>query len=120
MAASGKEVHAAQLSIHFPDGKATHVLMNAAPLRDEKHNVFGAVAAFVDVTAQKQANELLRKESQREDEFLAVLAHELRNPLAAIQTGLELMKHGPNTPPSQSPYSGNHGTVSFSPGKVDR
>lgn len=100
-AASGKEVKAAELSIHFPDDKVTHVLMNAAPLRDDKGIVLGAVAAFVDVTAQKQANEILRTESQRKDEFLAILAHELRNPLAAIQTGLELMKHG-STTPSQS------------------
>lgn len=101
-AATGKEVRAAELSIHFPDDKLIHVLMNAAPVRDEMDNVIGAAAAFVDVTAQKQANETLMQEARRKDEFLAILAHELRNPLAAIQTGLELMKHGPASSPSQS------------------
>jgi signal transduction histidine kinase len=36
----------------------------------------------------------LREESQRKDEFLAVLAHELRNPLAPLATGLEVLRHG--------------------------
>jgi PAS domain S-box-containing protein len=94
-AATGAEVWGRELSIRFPDGREPlHVLMNAAPLRDERGQVFGAVAAFVDITAQKKASESLKLEAQHKDEFLAVLAHELRNPLATIQSGLELMKTG--------------------------
>jgi signal transduction histidine kinase/CheY-like chemotaxis protein len=46
----------------------------------------------VDVTAQKRAEEQLRDQDRRKDEFLATLAHELRNPLAPIRTGLELIQ----------------------------
>ncbi len=37
-------------------------------------------------------SQALREESQRKDEFLAVLAHELRNPLSPLVTGIELIK----------------------------
>lgn len=40
----------------------------------------------------KQKNEQLAESDQRKDEFIAVLAHELRNPLAPIKTGLELIR----------------------------
>ncbi len=54
----------------------------------------------VDVTLQKRdeqrllkLNERLQEEDHRKDEFLATLAHELRNPLAPLRTGLELLRH---------------------------
>jgi signal transduction histidine kinase len=55
----------------------------------------------VDVSAQKldqqrlsSLNEQLREQDRRKDEFLATLAHELRNPLAPIRTGLHLLRAG--------------------------
>ena len=44
-----------------------------------------------------RAEEQLREASARKDEFLAMLAHELRNPLAPIRTGLELIRRGGDT-----------------------
>ncbi|HSK01115.1 MAG TPA: ATP-binding protein [Kofleriaceae bacterium] len=49
----------------------------------------------VDITAQKVQEEQLRDQDRRKDEFLATLAHELRNPLAPISTGLELLRQQP-------------------------
>ncbi len=58
----------------------------------------------VDVTDQKREEERvaglydqLREEERRKDEFLATLAHELRNPLAPIRTGIELLQTGGET-----------------------
>jgi PAS domain S-box-containing protein len=45
-----------------------------------------------DITERKRANEALQEASQRKDEFLAMLAHELRNPLAPIRNAVELLK----------------------------
>ncbi len=47
---------------------------------------------FFDITERKRAEEALREADRRKDEFLATLAHELRNPLAPIRNGLELIR----------------------------
>jgi PAS domain S-box-containing protein len=46
---------------------------------------------MLDVTARKLAEQSLREAGRRKDEFLAMLGHELRNPLAPIRTGLEIL-----------------------------
>jgi PAS domain S-box-containing protein len=45
-----------------------------------------------DITDRKLAEEALKASERRKDEFLAVLAHELRNPLAPIRSGLEILR----------------------------
>jgi PAS domain S-box-containing protein len=52
----------------------------------------GGVAEFRDVTVEKRAAEELAEADRRKDEFLAMLAHELRNPLAPIRNALHLLK----------------------------
>jgi signal transduction histidine kinase len=47
-----------------------------------------------DAIERARAEEQLRQANARKDEFLAMLAHELRNPLAPIRTGLELIRRG--------------------------
>ncbi|TFW29986.1 response regulator [Massilia arenosa] len=91
-ARTGQDVRALPIDFIFDNGDVVHTLATAAPLRNEKGQVRGAVGAFVDITAIKRAEQTVVLESRRKDEFLATLAHELRNPLAAIQTGLELMR----------------------------
>src|SRR5262249_34105662 len=46
----------------------------------------------VDITDRLRAEEALREEGRRKDEFLAMLAHELRNPLAPVRNALHIMK----------------------------
>jgi PAS domain S-box-containing protein len=50
----------------------------------------------IDVTARKQAEEALKDADRRKDEFLAMLAHELRNPLAPITSAAQLLRAAPN------------------------
>jgi PAS domain S-box-containing protein len=52
----------------------------------------GAVGILADVTAARRAEETLREADRRKDEFLAMLAHELRNPLAPLRNALHLQE----------------------------
>jgi len=51
-----------------------------------------------EVEQRKRYEEALREADRRKDDFLAVLGHELRNPLAPIRTGLEVLRLGPVSP----------------------
>lgn len=72
---------------------------NLSPLRTLDGKVYGLMVIAVDVTAQveartevEQLNIELQAAARAKDEFLALLGHELRNPLAPIVTALELMR----------------------------
>ncbi len=51
-----------------------------------------------EIRERHRAEEALRQIDRRKDEFLATLAHELRNPLAPIRNALEIMRLGPDSP----------------------
>jgi len=59
--------------------------VSAAPIRDACDMVCGAVMLLRDVSEQCRTEEALSAADRRKDEFLATLAHELRNPLAPIR-----------------------------------
>ena len=59
---------------------------------DADGHVEWVVGTNLDVTVQRQMEEDLKVAARRKDEFLATLAHELRNPLAPVSNALELMK----------------------------
>ncbi len=70
-----------------------------APTVDAAGATDGWVAVVLDVTERKELEEALRRADRRKDEFLATLAHELRNPLAPLRNGLELLRcAGDNRP----------------------
>jgi PAS domain S-box-containing protein len=61
--------------------------ISASPVRSG-----GVAVYFRDITDRKRAEQELRAADRRKDEFLATLAHELRNPLAPIRNGLHLLR----------------------------
>ena len=65
------------------------------PLRDPDGRVSGIAAIAHDVSALAVANQAAENANRAKDEFLAMLGHELRNPLAPISTALELMRMRP-------------------------
>ncbi len=72
-----------------PGREAVWFEVRAYPARDG-----GLVCSFLDISERKQAEEKLRAADQRKDEFLAMLAHELRNPLAPISAAADLLRIG--------------------------
>lgn len=68
------------------------VSYSVAPVRAGDDLSEGVVMVIRDETERLRTERALRNADKRKDEFLATLAHELRNPLAPISMGLELLK----------------------------
>lgn len=92
--ATGLEIRDYEFDLVRKDGVKLNMFGHAIPLKDQKGEVRGCIAAWADITARKLAEESLRAADRRKDEFLAMLAHELRNPLAPLRSGLELLQLG--------------------------
>ncbi len=71
------------------------------PLHDRDGSVVGLFGISRDVTEQKQAEDEIRQSVVRRDRFLAMLSHELRNPLSAIVTAARLLAGECPEPPSR-------------------
>jgi PAS domain S-box-containing protein len=80
------------LEIVRSDGSQIKILVCAEPIRGADGAVKGAVGCCVDVTDLKKAEQALKEADRRKDEFLAILAHELRNPLSSITNALALLR----------------------------
>jgi PAS domain S-box-containing protein len=88
------------------DGVLINVSLTVSPIRDENGSIIGASKISRDITQRKRAEDVLRQEiaireraevalreaDRRKDEFLATLAHELRNPLAPIRQAAHIFK----------------------------
>lgn len=66
-------------------------LARAVPIRSEEGKVVRWFGTHTDITEHRQAQEALTETHRRKDEFLAVLAHELRNPLAPVHSAVDLL-----------------------------
>jgi PAS domain S-box-containing protein len=74
------------------DGVKHHSLVSKFPIPgpDERPALIGGIA--IDITDRLQAEEALKDADRRKDEFLAMLGHELRNPLAGVLNGIEVLE----------------------------
>ena len=72
-----------------------HFSCRMVPELNEFGEVDTALAVTHDITERRAYEERLLEQDLRKDEFLATLAHELRNPLAPIRNGLQVMKLAP-------------------------
>lgn len=67
------------------DGTELAIDDSGAPIRDAHGRIVGVVLVFRDITQRRGSERALEDADRRKDEFLAMLAHELRNPLAPIR-----------------------------------
>ncbi|MDZ4686859.1 MAG: PAS domain S-box protein [Planctomycetaceae bacterium] len=99
------KLRARELVDHFQtirqrkDGQLVAVSITVSPIVDAEGQLIGASKIVRDITREKAAEQQiqglmaeLQDADRRKDEFLATLAHELRNPLAPIRNTLEILK----------------------------
>lgn len=84
--------------IRLPNGAERWVRDRATvAARDPLGKIIRITGLAEDITDRKRAEQALREADRRKDEFLATLAHELRNPLAPIYNALEILKQANGT-----------------------
>ncbi len=102
------EARDAEVLIERPDGSQVIVIVNIRPLKGPSGEITGAINCFYDITERsrmeherRQQADTLADLNRRKDEFLAMLSHELRNPLAPIVNAMHLLRSQPNGDPLQ-------------------
>jgi len=88
----GGKVTDYELTARARDGKETVVSYNATTFYDRDRKLRGVFAAARDVTERKRYEQSLQEADRRKNEFLALLAHELRNPLAPISNAVQVLR----------------------------
>jgi PAS domain S-box-containing protein len=73
------------------DGNYHPVLAQGVPIRREDGSIYAWAGINLDISRLKQSEDALREADRRKDEFLATLAHELRNPLAPVRHATHLL-----------------------------
>jgi PAS domain S-box-containing protein len=84
------------------DGAFRWTLDHGVPLHNPDGSFAGYIGSCIDITDRKASEDSLREGDRRKDEFLATLAHELRNPLAPVRNAIEVLRlKGSPTPEVQ-------------------
>jgi PAS domain S-box-containing protein len=88
---TGQGTHSDQERLRRADGNEFISECWSYPIR-RGSQVVGVVVTFLDVTDRKAAEDEIRTGARRREEFLAMLSHELRNPLAAVVSAVKVMR----------------------------
>ena len=80
-----------EIRVVRPDGEIAWFLERGRVERDVNGRPARLIGVAQDITERKRAEDALRDADRRKDEFIAILSHELRNPLAPIRNGLQVL-----------------------------
>jgi PAS domain S-box-containing protein len=82
----------AEVRLRLKSGEWRWFMIAGMAQKNAEGRAFRMAGSVIDVTERKRAEQVLQDANRAKDEFIATLAHELRNPLAPIRTGLEILK----------------------------
>jgi PAS domain S-box-containing protein len=88
----GRVQYRSEYRVRHRDGYYIHIWDQGLMVRDAAGRPKRRVGNVVDISEQKRAQNGLAEANRRKDEFLAMLAHELRNPLAPIRNAVHLLR----------------------------
>jgi PAS domain S-box-containing protein len=92
---TGEAAFDVQYRVRHSQEKWTWVWDRGRIVRNAAGRVLRVVGHVTDISGQKKAEEALQLAHRRKDEFLAMLSHELRNPLAPIRNAVEILRMSP-------------------------
>ncbi|HYL72155.1 MAG TPA: ATP-binding protein, partial [Candidatus Dormibacteraeota bacterium] len=87
--------------IRAADGSYRPILAQGVPIHDDSGRIDRWAGIHLDIRRLKLTEQALREADRRKDEFLATLAHELRNPLAPIRNAVFILKSAAADAPQQ-------------------
>ena len=90
-----RPVRGVEAELERPDGTRAWFRPYATPVHDAQGRLVGGINMLLDITESRQAVASLREADRHKDEFLAILAHELRNPLTPIRNALQILRIAP-------------------------
>ena len=82
------------------DGRLLDISLTISPVKDGSGRIIGASKIARDITERKRAEAEREESTRRKDEFIAILAHELRNPLAPIRNAARYLKQRGSSDPN--------------------
>jgi PAS domain S-box-containing protein len=92
-ALAGETVRDEEQIVRMPrTGQLRYRQVSSAPVRDGGGKIIGSVSVVRDVTDKRLREKELREAERRRRKLITTLAHELRNPLAPLRTGIELLR----------------------------
>ena len=102
-----------EMVVERPDGVRLTVITNIVPLFNDRGDITGAMNCFYDITERSRLEQKTQEQAaalidldRRKDEFLAMLSHELRNPLAPISNAVHILRLSKNEDPVQQQARG--------------
>ena len=84
--------HEDEFRLRMANGEYRNVLARGLPVCEADGSVREWIGTLNDITEARRAEAALKEADRRKDEFLAMLSHELRNPLTPIRTALHILK----------------------------
>lgn len=92
-ALAGETVRDEEQMVRIPStGQLRYRQVSSAPVRDGSGTIIGSVSVVRDVTDKRLREKEQREAERRRKKLITTLAHELRNPLAPLRTGIELLR----------------------------
>ncbi|QSQ12430.1 ATP-binding protein [Myxococcus landrumensis] len=90
---TGEVVQGEEVMLKHEDGHTLTLLISSAPLRDPEGHLIAAVATLVDVTEQRRAQQAALQTARFGERLIAIVSHDLRNPLNAIHLSTTQLLH---------------------------
>ncbi|MDQ6620698.1 MAG: ATP-binding protein [Pseudomonadota bacterium] len=98
-----RQYNGKEIIIERPSGERVTALAHVSPIKDKNGRVVGIVNVVVDITDRKRFEAALHEADRSKNDFLATLAHELRNPLAPVRSALQILRmSGVHTPEAKA------------------